>query len=236
LLLSQDQELQRDQDLQRDQNNTSVSSSDPLDAAACQLRSSDPEQQAVALETLWSATCADSVDAATKIHAAGMVPCLTQLLSSPDHRVQVGAAATLGNVLRELPAACTQAAAAGAVPTLIQLLGSDPDDVLLPRYAVGALESIADDAEQGSAGMQAAVEPLVQLLSCDDISTQSRGVGCLWSVMRHDEEAREQAVAAGATQHLVQLLQCAVAICDPALLHRCLMSVGVLSTHPTAQR
>jgi hypothetical protein len=229
--------LPQDQDLPLDQAETSFpTSSDPLDVARRRLHSSDPHQQALAVDALWTATCEDIVDAAQRIYAAGLVPGLAQLLSSPTQGIPACAAATLGNILSASPPACTQAAAAGAVPTLIQLLDSKPDDVLLLRYAVGALESIADNAEQSTANMQPAVGPLVDLLSCDDISTQSRAVGCLWSVMRYDEAAKEQALAAGAAERLAELLQCAVAIHDAALLHRVLMTAGILSPHPAAKR
>jgi HEAT repeat protein len=169
------------------------------------------------------------------LHEAGVVPRLVELLSSNHLKVQLSAAGTLGNILGHLPAACTQAAAADAVPVLIQLITSEPDDVRLQRYAVGALESIIDHAQLSATSMRPAVGPLVQLLSRDDTRTQSRAAGCLWSVVRHDEEGREEALAAGAAEHLVQLLQCAAAIHEVALLHRSLMALGILTPHPTVK-
>jgi hypothetical protein len=170
------------------------------------------------------------------LYAAGLVPRLVELLSSCDHKVQVSAAGTLGNILGHLHVACTQAAAAGAVPVLIQLISSEPYDMRLQRFAVGALESIIDHAEQSTISMRPAVGPLVKLLSRDDIRTQSRAAGCLWSVVRHDEEGREEALAAGAAERLAELLQCAAAIHDMPLLHRALMVFGTLSPHPDVKR
>lgn len=215
--------------------------SDPLDTPTSdtphQLSSNDPEELGQALEGLWSATCGDSAaSTCDMLHEAGVVPRLVELLSSSHLKVQLSAAATLGNILGHLPAACTAAAAADAVPVLIQLISIEPDDMRLQRYAVGALESIIDHAQLSAASMRPAVGPLVQLLAKDDTRTQNRAAGCLWSVVRHDEEGREEALAAGAAEHLVELLQCASAIHEVALLHQCLMALGILTPHPTVKR
>jgi HEAT repeat protein len=161
-----------------------------------------------------SALAAYSRDTLRALAAAGIIPPLIALLSSPSADVQHAATGALANVGISAENKVT-IVSAGALPLLITLLSSH--SVGVQGAAAAALRNLGASAENKVAIATAgAMPPLVVLLSSPSADVQETAAGALLMLSTNDEN-RVIIASVGAIPPLIALLSsCSVAVQEAA--------------------
>ena len=171
----------------------------PLHAPSCRLISNNGR----------SALCTDVAEAGMDL---AELPTLVQRLRRGGRVQQLQAANALRGLAWRDPEARAAVCAAGAVPMLVQCLSRSGSSDALLTAVLGALESLASDANISSTAVQdlaSCIPTAVRLLQHSSSSVQHQAAHMLGCYANRGEEHAAAAAAAGCIEPLLQQLSSA---------------------------